>query len=440
MKRAAARRVCFAAAALITGRWLVADLGGQEAPPATIGAPLPAWSRGVLDIHHITTGRGNSTFIRFPHGATMLIDAGDAGPVAGADARPDESRRAGEWIARYVRSMMTGTARPAASTTAAVESAANAAEPSLDYALITHFHPDHMGRMASGLPRSPRGYVLSGITDVAEQMPIGRLIDRGSSPADYLVPQRDAMFDNYREFVASRLAGHGVERAIVGSDSQVTDRAGTAGEVSATVRIVAANDEVWTGDGDHVKKRFPPLDGITVAEDRPTENMCSVALRLSYGPFSYFTGGDMPGYPVPGGPAWHDLETDVARAIGPTDVHVVNHHGSIEVENPTFLSRLRSRVMILPAWSPTHPSADVLKRMLSTRVYPGPRDVFVLQFRDATKAAIGPRATQVASDHGHVVVRVEPTGRRYWVIVLDDTTDVLTVRSVHGPYASGLKR
>ena len=413
-------RVWSCVALLVLGVGATARLEMQDAA-AVVGAPLPAWSRGVLDIHHITTGRGNSTFIRFPHGATMLIDAGDAGPVPGADARPDDSRRAGEWIARYVRAMMPDT------------------QPSLDYALLTHFHPDHMGRVAPTLPRSPRGYALSGITDVAAQIPIGRLIDRGSSPGDYLVPQRDPMFDNYRAFVATRQAGHAVERAIVGSDSQIVDRAGAAGELGANVRIVAADDQVWTGHGDEVETRFPPLESIAVAEDRPTENMCSVALRISYGAFSYFTGGDMPGYPVPGGPAWHDLETDVARAIGSTDVHVVNHHGSIEVENPVFLSMLRSRVMILPAWSPTHPSPDVLKRMLSPRVYPDPRDVFILQFRDATKAAIGPRATQVASDHGHLVMRVEPSGR-YWAIVLDDTTDTLRVRSVHGPYTADLKR
>jgi len=58
----------------------------------------------------------------------------------------------------------------------------------------------------------------------------------------------------------------------------------------------------------------------------------------------------MPGYPVPGAAAWHDEETEVARAIGPTDVHVVNHHGSLEEENPVWLATLRSRVMIVPAW------------------------------------------------------------------------------------------
>jgi hypothetical protein len=28
-------------------------------------------------------------------------------------------------------------------------------------------------------------------------------------------------------------------------------------------------------------------------------------------------------YPVPGAAAWHDEETDIAKAIGLTDVHVV---------------------------------------------------------------------------------------------------------------------
>jgi hypothetical protein len=33
--------------------------------------------------------------------------------------------------------------------------------------------------------------------------------------------------------------------------------------------------------------------------------------------------------PDAGAPEWHSVETAVAQVIGPTDVHVVNHHGSI---------------------------------------------------------------------------------------------------------------
>lgn len=44
------------------------------------------------------------------------------------------------------------------------------------------------------------------------------------------------------------------------------------------------------------------------------------------------------------------------------------------------------------------------------------------------------RRVRVASDRGHVVVRVEPGGRRYHVLVLDEADD--SVRSRHGPYDS----
>jgi beta-lactamase superfamily II metal-dependent hydrolase len=385
--------------------------------PLRRGELFPRWREGYLDIHQIVTGRGNAAFSIFPDGTTMMVDAGDAGETPFADQRPNASRTSGQWISRYVRHML------------------GAAEPRIDYAVLTHFHPDHMGQITGTEPVSKMGgYRLRGITEVADDVPIRTIVDRGWPDYSYLPPPADLMFENYRRFVASRHAARELTMigAQAGSTTQIVQL--RKPDPSFSVRVVSVNDRVWTGEGDAAKVRFPALDRIALADDRPTENMSSVTLRIKYGAFDYFTGGDMPGYPVPGAPAWHDLETDVAKAIGPTDVHVVNHHGSIEEENPTWLATLRSRVMILPAWSATHPSADVLKRILSRRVYPEAREIFVTVFRDATKAAIGARAQQVASDHGHVVVRVEPGGKRYWVAVLDDLTESYRITSVHGPY------
>jgi hypothetical protein len=132
-------------------------------------------------------------------------------------------------------------------------------------------------------------------------------------------------------------------------------------------------------------------------------------------------------------PAWIDVESPVAQAIGPTDVHVVNMHGSISVESPPFLMTLRSRVLIVPSWSPTHPSQDVLKRIMAPRAYPGPRDVFATVLREATRTSIGARADQIEGI-GHIAVRVAASGATYRVVVVDDSTDALTVTSVHGPY------
>src|SRR5215469_3599333 len=107
---------------------LLAQAGTQQ----RVGELLPAWSQGFLDIHQIQTGRGNAAFLVFPDGATMLIDAGAvpdrSGPELGPE-RPNGSRSPGEWIARYIQHFNPGK--------------------DLDYALITHYHDDHMGAIAA---------------------------------------------------------------------------------------------------------------------------------------------------------------------------------------------------------------------------------------------------------------------------------------------------
>jgi hypothetical protein len=216
-------------------------------------------------------------------------------------------------------------------------------------------------------------------------------------------------------------------------NDQITLQHDRRGYPDFEVRNLAANGVVWTGTGTGVRRHVPPLHSLA-PEDFPGENTLSTAIRVSYGPFDYYTGGDLSGIPDVGHPAWQNMETPVARALGPVEVHVVNHHGSIDPASPLFLATLRPRVHIVPAWSPTHPAPSVLKRLLSERAYSGPRDVFVLELREPTKASIGPRAERVRSDGGHVVVRVAPGGASYRVFVLDNSTEGFEVHSIHGPY------
>jgi hypothetical protein len=223
-----------------------------------------------------------------------------------------------------------------------------------------------------------------------------------------------------------------VERIRVGRTDQWAPVNNAAAYPTFEIRTIAANGEVWTGRGLSTVMRFPELQ--TLDTDISWENICSIGIRIRYGRFDFFTGGDMYGIADPGLPSWTDLETPVAQAIGPTDVHVVNMHGSISTENPTFLMTLRSRVIIVPSWSPTHPSQDVMKRIMAPRAYPGPRDVFATVLRDPTRISIGPRADQLKGI-GHIVVRVE-AGGTYRVVVVDDSTDALIVKSIHGPYDS----
>ena len=361
---------------------------------------VPPWTPGTLDFHQISTGRGNAALVVFPDGTTMLVDAGAAGDgetIADMEPRPDATRSAGAWIADYIQ--RAGVTR-------------------IDYAVVTHFHADH----------------IDGLNDVAARVPIATVIDRGDA---YLTPpDADPTFTKYRAFLRLQSArGMTRETIRVGRADQIVPRHDRAAFPAVEIRAVAANGEVWTGRGDEAAQVFPPLATLA-PEDRPSENMCSIGLRIRDGEFDLFTGGDMPGVPDAGAPAWQSVETAVARAIGPTDVHVVNHHGSIDPESAFFLTTLRSPVMILPSWSPTHPSQDALKRMMTARLYPGPHDIFATLLRASTRASIGARADQLKADHGHIVVRVAPGGASYRVFVLDDASEARRVLAVFGPYRS----
>lgn len=385
--------------------------------PPEVGKPLPPWTRGTLDIHQLSTGRGNAAFMRLPDGTTLLVDAGSAAdrqPMDDAAATPDAVHSPGEHIVRYVARAMAPVA------------------PKVDFAVVTHFHADHMGQPTKASPSSKSGaFKLAGITEVGESLAIATLIDRGMT---YQPPKPDDMIASYQAFVAEKVsAGMKHETLRVGRNDQIVLHDASAFP-QFEVRNVAANGVVWTGKGDETAMTFPPLASVT-DEDKPSENMCSIGLRISYGNFDYFTGGDMFGVPDAGAPMWQAVELPVAKAIGETDVHLANHHGSISPESAEFLSALKSQVIIFPSWSATHPSQDSLKRALATRLY-GAHDVFTVTLREPTKASIGFRVKQLKADHGHIVVRVAPGGETFRVFVIDDTVDDGNVTAVFGPYTS----
>jgi hypothetical protein len=374
-----------------------------------------------LDIHQISTGRGNAAFFIFPDGTTLLVDAGAAGDgIAETDPHPDASRTPGAWIARYIQRHL-----PHGIT-------------ALDYALITHFHADHMGQVVAAAPADATGaYRLTGITEVAEALPIHVLLDRGWPDYSYPAPLKDETVANYRRFLeARRRGGMTVERFQPGSAAQIRLLRDAAKYPTFQIRNVIANGVVWTGSGDATRPLFPPLASLPPA-DLPNENMCSAGFRLVYGRFAYFTGGDLPGTPDPGFPAWHGVEGAIAPVIGRVDVHVVNQHGSMGEESEAFLQSLRSNVLIIPSWAPSHPAPDVLKRIMNSRLPPSPRFVFATDLREAARIVIGQRATQLAGPPGHIVVRVAPGGGRYFVYVLDHRDERDWVVAVKGPFTAG---
>lgn len=391
------------------------------------------WQPGYFDIHHINTGRGNSTFFVFPDGTTMLLDAGDLNPgpflrknapLKVAPARPNESKTTGQWIAAYIRQAMPASR-----------------QPQLDYLLVSHFHGDHYGDLSErSTPAPDQSYRQTGVTEVGSLLPVGTLLDRGYPAYDFPTDLRryyrniDSTFQNYVAFVDAKVRqGSTADRLQAGSDQQIVLRQQPTAVANFRVRAVKVNGTIWTGTSDQTTTHFT-ADSVLDQQGRFNENPLCIALKFSYGPFDYFTGADNTGLQGYGLPHWFDTETPMAKAVGPVEAMTLNHHGNRDASNNTFLQTLSPRVAVQQAWCSDQPGQEVLHRLGSTGQK---RDVFALHLLPETLTYLGPWLRKnYQSTEGHVLIRVLPGGQQFWVGVLDDTQPTLRVRRWLGPYAA----
>ena len=415
------RRALLAAAGALAG---AAAAGGAARAGAAdeVGKPLAPCRPGGLDIHHIATGRGDSTLVIGPDGSSLMIDAGASGAAAppALPPRPSDARRPGEWIARYARRRLRDTGGLG-----------------IDVFLATHQHPDHVGDVGADTPLTPGGaYRLTGVSDVDRLVPITRLVDRGFP--DYAAPSRSgAAFQlNYEAFVRSRIAaGRQVERFRPGALNQLR-RAPDAGTYPAfQIRNLAGNGEVWTGEGEAMRSLFPPLKDLPPA-DMPEENLWSAALRLSYGDFDYFAAGDLTSTTFEGALPWRDVERAAAQAAGLVEVAVSPHHGMFDATGAAAVRALQPRVWIISSWHALHPGPSTLNRLLNGRLHRIEPRVFVTGLDPSTEAASPWLTNRLASRQGHVIVRVAPDGGHFQIVVTDNADEADRVMAVFGPYPS----
>lgn len=396
---------------------------------------IPSWQEGMLDIHHINTGRGDAAFFILPDGTTLLVDAGDMSETRprtlstrNAKLMPNNSKSAPEWIVDYINRFFP-----------------EKYPKQLDYALITHYHDDHFGEMDVNRKMAKSGnYALTGITEIGTYIPIKTMLDRGSSfPIDLKSPEiqsklsKDdaysmiATLKNYWKFIDYQSVTNSLIHVTLeeGKLDQIKLKKSAERFPNFSIRNIAVNGQIWTGESTHTFAMFS--EG-----EYPGENPLSTCIKVSYGDFDYFTGGDISGIDAFGGTDMASVESNVGPVVGPVDVATMNHHGNRDSQNTFYVKITRPRVWIQQNWSSDHPGKDVLRRITSKELYPNERDIFSTVMLQPNKDVIGERLNQYKSQNGHIVLRVYEGGSTYKIFILNDASDEREIISTHGPYAA----
>ena len=365
---------------------------------------LSPWKEGYLDIHQISTGRGNATFMILPDGTTMMVDMGDLGDTSHfrqevMPAVPSSEKSPAQWVARYVRHF----SRPLCN------------DGKIDYMLITHYDSDHIGAPGT-----------KGVNELDSLLHIEKIVDRGY---DYPSPEQALSMNSwtlpdYLKTMESRAArGLGCEKFVVGSDSQFALIHQPRKDFK--IRNIYANGHLWTGDG---LRDIVIGEGDEYAENLKAmnENRLSYTINISYGDFDYHSGGDIQGSSVNSTRPWRNVEKFVGEFIGETDVVLANHHAYSDAMYDPFVKAVTPQVCILPVWDYYHPQPSTLYNMLRSGTdaeHPAVRDSVNYVF---SAGIVGSNRERLAADgqlilpEGHVVVRVYEGGDRFQVFVLND--------------------
>ena len=233
----------------------------------------------------------------------------------------------------------------------------------LDYFLLTHYHGDHAG----------------GIDELVgeEEVQVGTAFDRGDK--DFLDADRldDDFYENYQ--------------AALGEEAEALRR-GESVDLDPDMAVTCvAHGTAVLGEED-------PIDHGS------DENDMSVALLVQYGPFRYFTGGDLEEH-TESKIAARDLVLDV-------DVYRASHHGSDTSSSAELMSDMSPSLIVISNGDHgghKHPKQSVLDDFAAME----PRPI-VLQTNKYTKGGSGGNVAD------RFIADLDPTGSEGTILVTVD--------------------
>jgi competence protein ComEC len=183
-----------------------------------------------------------------------------------------------------------------------VAAAKNAGLAKLDFVLLTHYHSDHAG----------------GVPQLAAKIPIGEFIDHGENrePANPTAQ----IYQDYLKVVSEKKA-----KRTIAKPGDVLPLQGLEAKVISADGAVIANPLPGAGATNAACKTSPQLPADT------TENPRSLGTLFTLGKLRILDLGDLTS----------DKEMLLicpVNKIGPVDIYIVSHHGSITSNSPLFLN------------------------------------------------------------------------------------------------------
>ena len=377
--------------------------GGCVTRGDEVGRTYPGWEPGEMDIHFIHTGTSENTLMIFPDGTTMLLDCGHVkrrapGYAEAIPPAPSGKRRAGEWVRRYIERLVP--------------------QREIDYLMVSHWHSDH----------------IAGIPDVSESFRFLNYYDHQYPNVGQYRRDVDAKdFDMFQEWLASALKG-GMKREPfkVGARNQLHLQHDPTDYYKGvfSIRNLAANGVMWDGKGglidvagEHVK---------ATGEKTIRENALSSAIRIRYGYFTYYTGGDLEGDFVGADGKKFNYEARVGEVTGPVSACKTNHHSFPMAMQDGFIKAVKPQLFISSAWSPNQQNILSLRRMTSCENYEGYRIVAygaIPEFKMRQFVQNG--LADFLAPAGHAVVKVNPGGfafRLYTLTSQDESMRIVGIR------------
>ena len=374
-------------------------------PDNAVGQPLTAWSEGELDIHTISTGRGECLFFILPDGTTMVVDAGEfsrEGEHKNVLQRPNAVTRPTQVYGDYIKHFMPK------------------GRNAIDYMHISHFHMDHMGNLEKEYTKDETGtYTLAGVTALYHHIPFIEVIDRAYGNYDNLKvnSMSEAALANYRKFLEYQVGKKALQASQfkVGAVNQFAMKYNAAAYPNFRIENVCANCCLW--------QNGQSVDIYAQKGAAKAENAASCGFVIRYGEFDFHTAGDIGDY--------YDYEYAVASAVGQVEATKAHHHLSPHSNCKKAMDVLKPKVLVATSFYVREIQPDKSKFGYITE---GGCHIYCTSVGEALLTQYPLDYIKCNATSGHIVIRVAKGGESFMVYTLDDSDSSYTVKRIDGPY------